>query len=118
MIPRGRTSPPGSATATAMVSAWTSSPTLRKFVDIDRLLSHVALRGSVAPDRVTYALRSRAGHSIWTSSSGAARHVVLIRWRARDMGHNGSMPEGQVVRESFTPATTAIDRGGIDRWPT
>jgi len=27
------------------------------------------------------------------------------------MGHNGSLPEGQVVRESFAPATTAIDRG-------
>src|SRR5438445_7652268 len=102
MMPRGRTSPPGSATATAIVSAWTSSPTWRKFVVIDRLLSHVALRGSVAPDRVTYALRSRAGHSIWTTGAAAARRSLQPCGRAPAVGathERGCLPvaAGSVV---------------------
>src|SRR3989442_2657033 len=107
MIPRGRTSPPGSATATAMVSAWTSTPTLRKFVDIDRLLSHVALRGSVAPDRVTYALRSRAGHYIWTNQ--VAETVPLFALRSlrfplhrRFIGQSTALPHK--TRPSIRPS--------------
>lgn len=52
MFPQLRTSPPpASATATAIVSAWTSRPTKRTLGVCDQLLSYAALRRGVLPLR-------------------------------------------------------------------
>src|SRR3989304_1362494 len=53
MLPSEPTSPPGSATATAIFSESTSSPTCRISFFIGRLLSLVALRHRRAPAGVT-----------------------------------------------------------------
>src|ERR1700690_3014342 len=68
MIPSDRASPSFAATATAIVSAWTSKPT-NFILFIDRLLSHVALRCDLPIHSVTHGLRIGAGRSIVTTGN-------------------------------------------------
>src|SRR5713101_9530174 len=68
MTPSDLTSPFCSATATAIVSAWTSKPT-NFTLFIDRLLSLVALYCRSSDSQHNPRLRIGAGHSIVTKSS-------------------------------------------------
>src|SRR5258705_6857349 len=66
MTPSDLTSPSRSATATAIVSAWTSKPT-NFTLFIDRLLSLVALYCRSSDSQHNPRLRIGAGHSIVTN---------------------------------------------------
>src|SRR5258708_2698637 len=67
MTPSDLTSPPCSATATAIVSAWTSKPTNFNLV-IDRLLSLVALYCWSSDSQHNPRPRIGVGHSILTNA--------------------------------------------------
>src|ERR1700690_360666 len=86
MIPSDRASPSFAATATAIVSAWTSKPT-NFILFIDRLLSHVALRCDLPIHSVTHGLRIGAGRSIVTTGEKAtATEISHFRFDISDRG--------------------------------
>src|ERR1700690_1772812 len=77
MIPSDRASPSFAATATSIVSAWTSKPT-NFILFIDRLLSHVALRCDLPIHSVTHGLRIGAGRSIVTTAESSISTFPLL----------------------------------------
>src|SRR5271163_1688963 len=77
MTPSDRISPPCSATAIEIVSAWTSNPT-NFILFIDRLLSLVALYCLSSDSQHNPRLRIGAGHSIVTIK-GVKKKTLLLR---------------------------------------
>src|ERR1700716_779279 len=69
MIPRLRTSPPASATATAIVSAWTSNPTKRNLDMSDHSFRmRLCAAGFTSSQRNPRYCESPAGRSILTNT--------------------------------------------------
>src|SRR3990172_10409595 len=94
MAPSERTSPPGSATATAIFSESTSSPTCRISFFIGRLLSLVALRYGQPIASVTYGLAMGAGRPILTSPPSRRAPASRRRGAGRRSPDAGAHPIG------------------------